>query len=114
MNTKPEEAGLSGERLARIDQHLKQRYLASKKIAGTLTLIARHGQVAYLSPLGLMDMERNKAMTEDTIFRIYSMTKPITSVALMMLSQQGFFQLDDEVYKHIPEWRNLRVYASGN
>ncbi|OGP51327.1 MAG: serine hydrolase [Deltaproteobacteria bacterium RBG_13_43_22] len=114
MNIKPEEVGLSGERLARIDQHLKQRYLASKKIAGTLTLIARHGQVAYLSPLGLMDMERNKAMTEDTIFRIYSMTKPITSVALMMLYEQGFFQLNDPVDKYIPEWRNLAVYAAGN
>jgi len=114
MIVKPEEVGLSGERLARIEQHLKRRYIEPKKIAGTLTLVARHGQVAYLSPLGLMDMERNKAMTEDTIFRIYSMTKPITSVALMMLYEEGYFQLDDEVYKHIPEWRNLRVYASGN
>src|SRR4030042_3858460 len=114
MNIKPEEVGLSGERLPRSNQHLKQRHLAAKKIAGTLTLIARHGQVAYLSPLGLMDMERNKAMTEDTIFRIYSMTKPITSVALMMLYEQGFFQLNDPVNKYIPEWRNLAVYAAGN
>ncbi len=114
MIVKPEEVGLSGERLARIEQHLKRRYIEPKKIAGTLTLIARHGQVAYLSPLGLMDIERQKPMTEDTIFRIYSMTKPITSVALMMLYEEGYFQLDDEVYKHIPEWRNLQVYASGN
>lgn len=114
MIVKPEEVGLSGERLARIDQHLKQRYLDAKKIAGTLTLVARHGRVAYLSPLGLMDIERNKVMTEDTIFRIYSMTKPITSVGLMMLYEQGYFQLNDPVDKFIPEWRNLRVYASGN
>ena len=114
MIVKPEEVGLSGERLARIEQHLKRRYIEPKKIAGTLTLVARHGQVAYLSPLGLMDIERQKPMTEDTIFRIYSMTKPITSVALMMLYEEGYFQLDDEVYKHIPEWRNLQVYASGN
>ena len=110
----PEEVGLSGERLTRIEQHLNRRYIEPKKIAGTLTLIARHGQVAYLSPLGLMDIERQKPMTEDTIFRIYSMTKPITSVALMMLYEEGYFQLDDEVHKHIPEWRNLQVYASGN
>ncbi len=88
--------------------------LDPKKISGTLTLVARHGQVAYLSPLGLMDIERNKIMTEDTIFRIYSMTKPITSVALMMLYEQGYFQLNDPVDKFIPEWKNLRVYGSGN
>lgn len=114
MNAEPKEVGLSSERLARIDQHLKQRYLDPKKIAGTLTLVARHGRVAYLSPLGLMDIERNKPMTEDTIFRIYSMTKPITSVALMMLYEQGFFQLNDQVDKFIPEWKNLRAYGSGN
>ncbi len=114
MIVKPEEVGLSSERLTRIEQHLTHRYLASKKIAGTLTLIARHGQVAYLSPLGLMDIERNKAMTEDTIFRIYSMTKPITSVALMMLYEQGYFQINDPVDKYIPEWKNLNVYTSGN
>jgi CubicO group peptidase (beta-lactamase class C family) len=114
MQVKPEEVGLSGERLTRIDQHLNQRYIRPKKISGTLTLVARHGKVAYLSPQGLMDIERHKVMTEDTIFRIYSMTKPITSVALMMLYEEGYFQLNDQVYKYIPEWRNLRVYDSGN
>lgn len=114
MIIKPEEVGLSGERLSRIDQHLKRRYIEPKKIAGTLTLVARHGRVAYLTPLGLMDIERQKPMTEDTIFRIYSMTKPITSVALMMLYEEGHFQLNNEVYKFIPEWKNLRVYAAGN
>jgi CubicO group peptidase (beta-lactamase class C family) len=114
MIAKPEEVGLSESRLARIDQHLEQRYIGSKKIAGTLTLVARHGKIAYLTPRGLMDIERRKAMTEDTIFRIYSMTKPITSVALMMLYEQGYFQLNDDVDKFIPEWKNLRVYGSGN
>jgi CubicO group peptidase (beta-lactamase class C family) len=114
MIVKPEEVGFSAERLSRIDRHLQQRYLGSKKIAGALTLVARHGRVAYLSPIGQMDLERNKPMAEDTIFRIYSMTKPITSVALMMLYEQGFFQLNDPVDKFIPEWENLRVYASGN
>jgi CubicO group peptidase (beta-lactamase class C family) len=114
MIVKPEEVGLSRERLDRIDQHLQLRYIGPKKIAGTLTLVARHGKVAYLSPQGLMDIERNKVMTEDTIFRIYSMTKPVTSVALMMLYEQGYFQLNDPVDKFIPEWKNLGVYAAGN
>jgi CubicO group peptidase (beta-lactamase class C family) len=110
----PEEVGLSRERLQRIDQHLERRYLAPGKIAGALTLVARKDRVAYLSPLGQMDLERGKAMAADTIFRIYSMTKPITSVALMMLYEEGHFQLDDAVHRYIPEWRDLRVYQQGN
>jgi CubicO group peptidase (beta-lactamase class C family) len=111
---RPETVGLCGDRLARIDSHLTRRYIEPKKIVGSLTLVARKGEVAYLSALGQMDIERNKPMTEDTIFRIYSMSKPITSVALMMLYEHGHFQLDDPVYKYIPEWRNLRVYQLGN
>jgi len=116
MSTRPEALGLSSERLARIDAHLKSRYIDPGKIAGALTLVARRGEIAHLSPIGLMDRERGKSMTEDTIFRIYSMTKPITSVALMMLHEQGHFQLDDAVYKliPIPAWRDLRVYQMGN
>jgi CubicO group peptidase (beta-lactamase class C family) len=111
---RPEDVGLSAERLARIDAHLKSRYLDPGKIAGALTLVFRRGEIAYLSPAGLMDRERGKPTTPDTIFRIYSMSKPITSVALMMLYEHGHFQLDDPVYKWIPEWRNLRVYRTGN
>lgn len=110
--TNPEEVGLSGERLRRIDSHLQKRYLTPKKIAGALTLIARRGKVAYISPTGMMDIERRKPMAEDTIFRIYSMTKPIATVALMMLYEHGHFQLGDQVYKYIPEWKNLEVYVS--
>ena len=110
---KPEKVGLSGERLTRIEKHLQDRYLIPKKIAGALTLVARRGKVAYLSPAGMMDVEREKPITEDTIFRIYSMTKPIATVALMMLYEHGHFQLADQVYKYIPEWRNLEVYVSG-
>ncbi|HEY41044.1 MAG TPA: beta-lactamase family protein [Dehalococcoidia bacterium] len=111
--TNPEEVGLSSERLARIENHLQNRYLVPKKIAGALTLVARYGEVAYLSPVGMMDVAREKPMTADTIFRIYSMSKPITAVALMMLYEHGHFQLGDQVYKYIPEWRNLEVYVSG-
>jgi CubicO group peptidase (beta-lactamase class C family) len=116
MSTRPEALGLSSERLARIDAHLKSRYIDPGKIAGALTLVARRGEIAHLSPIGLMDRERGKSMIEDTIFRIYSMTKPITSVALMMLHEHGHFQLDDAVHKLIPlpAWRNLRVYQMGN
>ena len=112
--TKPEEVGISNQQLALIEKHLMSRYIEPGKIAGTLTLIARRGEIAYFSPLGMMDIERNRAMAKDTIFRIYSMTKPITSVAMMMLYEQGYFQLTDPVHKFIPEWRNLRVYVTGN
>jgi len=114
MTVKPEDVGLSSKQLDHIEKHLRTRYIEPVKIAGCLTLVARKGQIAYLKPLGLMDKERNKPMREDSIFRIYSMTKPITSVALMMLYEKGYFQLTDPVWKFIPEWRNLRVYASGN
>ena len=110
---RPEDVGLSSERLARIDAHLKRRYLDPGKIAGALTLVFRRGEIAWLSPVGLSDRERGKPMAEDTIFRIYSMSKPITSVALMTLYEHGHFQLDDPVHKYIPAWRRLRVYQAG-
>jgi len=113
MSNRPEDVGLSSDRLARIDSHLKRRYLDTGKIAGAHTLVYRRDALAYSSPIGSMDLERTKPMAEDTIFRIYSMTKPITSVALMQLYEHGHFQLDDPVYKLIPSWRDLRVYSSG-
>lgn len=109
-----EDVGLSSSRLDRIATHLKRRYLEPSKVAGTVTLVARRGQVAYLEPLGFADLATKQPMREDTICRIYSMTKPIASVALMSLYEQGVFQLDDPVGKFIPEWRSLRVYKTGN
>jgi CubicO group peptidase (beta-lactamase class C family) len=111
---RPEDVGLSSERLARIDRHLERRFVDQKKIAGALTLVARRGRVAYLSPVGMADLERGRPMRADAIFRIYSMTKPIASVALMTLYEHGHFQLDDPVHKFIPAWRDLRVYEGGN
>lgn len=108
-----ERAGLEPERLARIDEHLGRRYIQPRKIAGALTLVARRGELAYLSPVGFMDLEREKPMREDTIFRIYSMSKPITSVAMMTLWEEGHWQLTDPVHRFIPQWRKLRVYQSG-
>lgn len=109
----PESVGLASEGLQRIDQHLLSRYVEPGKIAGALTLVARRGEVAWLSPLGLMDRERKAPMRADTIFRIYSMTKPVTSVALMMLHERGAFALADPVHRYIPGWENLRVYRYG-
>ena len=114
MTARAERAGLSAERLARIDSHLKRSYVDPGKIAGALTAVWRRGELAHLSPVGLMDRERGTPMAEDTIFRIYSMTKPITSVALMMLFEHGLFQLDDPVHRFIPSWRGLRVFVGGN
>jgi CubicO group peptidase (beta-lactamase class C family) len=113
MPVKPEDVGLSSSRLARIDDHMK-RYIDAGKIAGTLTLVARRGQVAYLEPQGHLEIERRRPVTADAVWRIYSMTKPITSVGLMMLYEEGRFQLDDPVHRFIPSWQNLRVFVGGN
>ena len=113
MTLKPESVGMSSNRLALIDSFLRRNYVDQQKIAGCLTLVARRGEVVHCSPLGLMDLNRRKPMQEDTLFRIYSMSKPVTSVALMTLYEKGLFQLADPVHKYIPQWRNLRVFASG-
>ncbi len=106
-------AGMSPERLTNIRNHLNQQYIEKGKIAGTVTLVYRRGEITYFDAQGMMDVERKKAMQKDTLFRIYSMTKPITSIALMQLYEQGKFQLSDPVHRFIPEWKGLRVYESG-
>ena len=110
MDMAPEKAGFSAERLERIGDHLKRSYIDNGKIAGCQVMVARRGHVAYFDSFGHMDRERGKLMADDTIFRIYSMTKPITSVALMTLYERGYFQLNDPVYRFIPEWRDHRVW----
>lgn len=106
-------AGFQKEKLARIGTHLRENYIDPGKIPGCQVLVSRHGIPAYFESMGLMDRERNKPMREDTIFRIYSMTKPITSVALMMLWEEGRFQLTDPVHRFIPSWREQRVWQEG-
>jgi CubicO group peptidase (beta-lactamase class C family) len=108
-----EKAGFSKARLERIDQVLKSRYVDTGLLPGTLTQVWRRGEAVYTGMTGKMDIERNKAMREDAIFRIYSMTKPITAVALMMLVEEGKLGLEDDVHTHIPSWKDLRVYSSG-
>jgi CubicO group peptidase (beta-lactamase class C family) len=107
------QAGLSSPRLSYLDRLMANRYVETGRLPGLLTMICRRGEVVHTGLTGHMDLERNKSMREDTIFRIYSMTKPITAVALMMLAEQGLVGLDDDVATHIPSWKNLGVYASG-
>ena len=113
MTTMAGNTGVSIEALARLDRLLLSRYVEPQKIAGCLTLIARHGEIAHLLAMGMMDREQNKPMAIDAIFRLYSMSKPITSVALMQLHERGMFQLTDPVSRFIPQWRDLQVFAGG-
>ena len=113
MNIDPRAAGFCPDKLDRLSTHLQERYLTPKKIAGCQVLVKRRGITAFSASLGQMDIARNKPMTDDTIFRIYSMTKPITSIALMMLFEEGRFQLTDPVFKFIPSWRSHQVWVEG-
>jgi CubicO group peptidase (beta-lactamase class C family) len=113
MAMQAESVGLSSARLARLDEVMQRRYVDSGRLPGILTLIYRRGHLAHIGMAGHIDLERNKTMRDDAIFRIYSMSKPITAVALMMLVEQGALGLDDEVATHIPSWKNLGVYATG-
>jgi len=106
-------AGLSRLRLERIDRFLDERYVAPGKLPGALILVARHGEVAHLGVVGRADIEREVALREDTLFRIYSMTKPITSIAFMMLVEEGKVALDDPVEKFIPAWSGQGVFVAG-
>ena len=106
--TKPESVGLSSDRLERIASSV-QRNIDDKRIAGAVTLVVRHGKVAWFKAQGMSDREAAKAMPTDAMFRICSMTKPITSVAVMMLYEEGKFLLDDPVSKYLPEFKNPKV-----
>jgi CubicO group peptidase (beta-lactamase class C family) len=114
MELAPKNTGLSTARLERITEHLERNYIEPGKIAGCQVAVARHGHLAYFRSLGQMDRERGVAMSDDAIFRIYSMSKPITSVALMTLYERGHFQLNDPVSRFFPSWKNHRVWVSGS
>jgi CubicO group peptidase (beta-lactamase class C family) len=109
MKVNPAGAGLDERRLERVTEHLQDRYVDAGRIAGCQVAVARHGQVGYFRSLGSRDLERSLPVEEDTIWRIYSMTKPITGVALMSLYERGLFQLSDPVTRFIPQWRDLKV-----
>jgi CubicO group peptidase (beta-lactamase class C family) len=105
--------GMSSDKLDYVRRFLP-RYVAEGKLPGYLCLISRRGHEAFFDAHGLMDVERDRPVKRDTLFRIYSMTKPIASVALMMLYERGLFQLDDPVAHYIPQWHKLKVFAGGD
>jgi CubicO group peptidase (beta-lactamase class C family) len=109
----PESAGMSKAALDRVENHLKQRYIDAGRFPGTQLLVYRRGKIVHSTVQGFADLERKVPVKDDTIFRIYSMTKPITSVAFMMLVEEGKVALDESVHKYIPEWKNLGVFQAG-
>jgi len=109
----PESAGMSAAALNRIEGHLKQRYIDAGRFPGTQLMVYRRGKIVHSTVQGFADVERKVPVKDDTIFRIYSMTKPITSVAFMMLVEEGRVALDEHVHKYIPEWKNLGVFVAG-
>jgi CubicO group peptidase (beta-lactamase class C family) len=113
---KPEQVGMSSERLARLP--LGMRALVDQgRLAGVVTMVARHGKIVEFAATGKRDIAADAPMQRDDIFRIYSMSKPITGVAMMMLFEEGKWQLNDPVAKYIPEFADLKVFgldAAGN
>jgi CubicO group peptidase (beta-lactamase class C family) len=107
--TDPSAVGFDPARLARVDEHLRRRYVDAGKIAGCQVLVARHGRLAHAATIGVRDVARQVPVTEDTIWRFYSMTKPVTGVALLSLYERGLFKLSDPVERFIPEFRGLKV-----
>jgi len=105
---RPDQVGMSAERLARIRTAM-QRYVDRGLVPGVVTLVARRGRVVHFESIGYRDVESRAPMTTDTIFRIASMTKPIASVALMMLYEEGHFLLSDRISKFLPEFTNMKV-----
>ena len=103
-------AGMSTERLKHLDEHF-HTLVDEGKIAGVVTWIARHGKVVHEDAYGLADIGAKRPMTRDSYFYVYSMTKPVTSVALLMLYEEGRFQLSDPVAKYLPELANLKLYV---
>ena len=109
---RPEDVGMSSERLNRITAAMR-RYVDRQDVSGAVSLVARHGRVVHLESLGRRDIAAGTAMTSDTIFRLASMTKPIVTVAALMLYEQGEFQLTDPVSKFLPEFQNMKLIEPG-
>jgi CubicO group peptidase (beta-lactamase class C family) len=108
----PEQVGLSAQRLDRVRKWMNG-WVDSGRLAGMTAVVMRKGELAFAETCGKADVERNKPMRPDTIFRIYSMTKPLTSTAIMMLYEEGRFQLDDPITRYLPCFKDMRVFAGG-
>ncbi len=113
MTATPESVGFNSARLARLDRFVQERYIDAGRFPGAQIMIERGGQCAHHTVLGWRDVENRKPVEPDTIFRIYSMTKPVTAVAMLMLVEEGLIALDDPVEKHIPQWADLGVFEAG-
>jgi len=109
----PESVGISSERLKRIDQTMKQ-WTDQQRLAGIVTVLTRHGKIVHSTANGKKDLRAADPVQRDSIFRIYSMTKPITGVAMMMLFEEGKWKLNDPVSRYIPEFAKLKVYTGEN
>jgi len=113
IEVEPEEVGFDPERMARIDHHF-EKYVDDGRLPGWLIAVSRGGRIAHLSTYGHRDVESGAPIELDTLFRIYSMTKPITSVAAMMLYEEGAFELKDPVSRFVPSFDDVRVFRSGS
>jgi CubicO group peptidase (beta-lactamase class C family) len=113
VEAEPAEVGLDADRLSRIDRRLAH-YVDEGLLAGWLVTVSRHGRLAHVSCRGSRDLEAGLPVETDTLWRLYSMTKPITSVAAMMLYEEGAFELTDPVSEFIPSFADARVYAGGS
>lgn len=111
--SKAERLGFSNARLERIDRFLQERYVGPGRLPCAQFVLARGGEVVHQTLLGQQDPERGVPLAEDTVYRIYSMTKPVTSVALMTLVEEGLIALDDPVHRFIPAWKDLGVFSAG-
>ena len=109
----PEELGFDSVRLQRLSAHMR-RYVDDGRLPGWTTVVARHGKVVHLEHYGRRDIEADLPIEDDTLFRIFSMTKPITSVAAMMLWEEGAFELKDPLYRFVPSFRDTRVWRGGS
>src|SRR5262247_548298 len=112
IEASPEDVGLSSAGIARLQRHI-QAYVDAGKFPGAISMIQRRGKVVHFQTYGLRDLEAGTPVEPETIFRIYSMTKPLVSVALMTLYEEGRFQLDDPVSKYIPPFKGLKVLTGG-
>ncbi len=111
--TDPADVGFDPARLGRVDRHFA-RYVDDGRLPGWLLTVSRNGRIAHVSGYGLRDIEAGLPVETDTLWRIYSMTKPITSIAAMMLYEEGAFELTDPVSDFIPSFADVRVYTGGS
>src|ERR1700730_1427775 len=105
---KPEEVGISSERLQRVSQMI-QRRIAAGEMTGAVAIVARKGKIVHLEAQGVMDLDSKKPMAKDTMFRVASMTKPVTGLAIMMMIEEGKVRLNDPVSRYIPEFKGIKV-----